>query len=97
MGSRRFVSIRSSYAITHAKPIFPKWRHDVIRCFQRGIGERIPVMMVGLKRDLRKEGEGIIYPQEVSYKMPSRAACGRQWRVRRLIDAGIPHCARATL
>jgi hypothetical protein len=24
-------------------------------------------MMLGLKRDLRKEGEGIIYPQEVRF------------------------------
>jgi hypothetical protein len=42
-----------------------KWRHDVIRYFQHGHGERLPVMMLGLKRDLRKEGEGMIYPQEV--------------------------------
>jgi hypothetical protein len=53
-----------------------KWRHDVIRYFQRGIGERIPVMMVGLKRDLRKEGEGIIYPQEVSYMNPREPRAG---------------------
>jgi hypothetical protein len=53
-----------------------KWRHDVIRYFQRGIGERIPVMMVGLKRDLRKEGEGIIYPQEVSYMNPREPRTG---------------------
>lgn len=26
----------------------------------------IPVMLLGLKRDLRVEGEGIIYPEEVS-------------------------------
>ena len=45
---------------------FCQWRHDIIRYFQHGQGERIPVMLVGLKRDLRKEGEGIIYPQEVS-------------------------------
>ena len=42
-----------------------QWRNDIIRYFQHGHGERIPVMMLGLKRDLRKEGEGIIYPQEV--------------------------------
>jgi GTPase SAR1 family protein len=53
-----------------------KWRHDVIRYFQRGIGERIPVMMVGLKRDLRKEGEGIIYPQE-SYRIAQELRCDR--------------------
>ena len=26
----------------------------------------IPVMLLGLKRDLRVEGDGVIYPQEVS-------------------------------
>lgn len=26
-------------------------------------------MMLGLKRDLRVEGEGVIYPQEVGYMM----------------------------
>lgn len=31
-------------------------------------------MMIGLKRDLRKEGEEIIYPQEVSdYRLELRA------------------------
>lgn len=74
-----------------------KWRHDVIRYFQRGIGERIPVMMVGLKRDLRKEDESIIYPQEVSYKMPHEPLVGVNGSVGRLIDAVVPHCARATL
>lgn len=29
-------------------------------------------MMLGLKRDLRKEGEGIIYPQEVRSDNPER-------------------------
>ncbi|PKX88582.1 putative Rho-like small GTPase [Aspergillus novofumigatus IBT 16806] len=43
---------------------------------KRGIGERIPVMMVGLKRDLRKEGEGIIYPQE-SYRIAQELRCDR--------------------
>ncbi|KAH1280283.1 hypothetical protein KXX33_001609 [Aspergillus fumigatus] len=55
-----------------------KWRHDVIRYFQHGTGERIPVMMVGLKRDLRKEGEGIIYPQETkSYRIAQELRCDR--------------------
>ncbi|KAL4998303.1 P-loop containing nucleoside triphosphate hydrolase protein [Aspergillus recurvatus] len=52
------------------------WRSDVIRYFQRGEGERIPVMMVGLKRDLRKEGEGIIYPQE-TYRIAQELRCDR--------------------
>ena len=28
--------------------------------------EDVPVMLLGLKRDLRVEGAGVIYPQEVS-------------------------------
>ncbi|KAJ5492887.1 hypothetical protein N7539_001633 [Penicillium diatomitis] len=52
------------------------WRHDIIRYFQRGVGERIPVMMLGLKRDLRKEGEGIIYPQE-TYRIAQELRCDR--------------------
>ncbi|KAE8380983.1 P-loop containing nucleoside triphosphate hydrolase protein [Aspergillus bertholletiae] len=52
------------------------WRHDIIRYFQRGQGERIPVMMVGLKRDLRVEGEGIIYPQE-TYRIAQELRCDR--------------------
>lgn len=32
---------------------------------KRGRGEDIPLMVLGLKRDLRVEGEGVIHPQEV--------------------------------
>ncbi|KAB8259148.1 P-loop containing nucleoside triphosphate hydrolase protein [Aspergillus pseudonomiae] len=52
------------------------WRHDIIRYFQHGQGERIPVMMIGLKRDLRVEGEGIIYPQE-TYGIAQELRCDR--------------------
>ncbi|OJI99904.1 hypothetical protein ASPVEDRAFT_39282 [Aspergillus versicolor CBS 583.65] len=52
------------------------WRSDVIRYFQQGEGERIPVMMVGLKRDLRKPGEGLIYPQE-TYRIAQELRCDR--------------------
>ncbi|PYI25650.1 Rho-like small GTPase [Aspergillus indologenus CBS 114.80] len=52
------------------------WRHDIIRYFQHGYGERIPIMVVGLKRDLRVEGEGIIYPQE-SYRIAQELRCDR--------------------
>ncbi|KAE8138470.1 P-loop containing nucleoside triphosphate hydrolase protein [Aspergillus pseudotamarii] len=52
------------------------WRHDIIRYFQHGQGERIPVMMVGLKRDMRVEGEGIIYPQE-TYRIAQELRCDR--------------------
>ncbi|KAL4779873.1 P-loop containing nucleoside triphosphate hydrolase protein [Aspergillus varians] len=53
-----------------------RWRSDVIRYFQRGEGERIPVMMIGLKRDLRAPGDGIIYPQE-TYRMAQELRCDR--------------------
>ncbi|OOQ87951.1 putative Rho-like small GTPase [Penicillium brasilianum] len=52
------------------------WRNDIIRYFQHGHGERIPVMMLGLKRDLRKEGEDIIYPQE-TYRIAQELRCDR--------------------
>ncbi|KAE8356544.1 P-loop containing nucleoside triphosphate hydrolase protein [Aspergillus coremiiformis] len=52
------------------------WRHDIIRYFQHGQGERIPVMMVGLKRDLRVEGDGLIYPQE-TYRIAQELRCDR--------------------
>ncbi|KAJ0423694.1 P-loop containing nucleoside triphosphate hydrolase protein [Aspergillus carlsbadensis] len=53
-----------------------RWRSDTIRYFQRGEGERIPVMMVGLKRDLRASGEGLIYPQE-TYRIAQELRCDR--------------------
>ncbi|KAJ5792710.1 uncharacterized protein N7503_008688 [Penicillium pulvis] len=53
-----------------------EWRNDIIRYFQHGRGERIPVMMLGLKRDLREEGEGIIYPQE-AYRIAQELRCDR--------------------
>ncbi|BCS22123.1 putative Rho-like small GTPase [Aspergillus puulaauensis] len=53
-----------------------EWRNDVIRYFQQGEGERIPVMMVGLKRDLRKPGAGLIYPQE-TYRIAQELRCDR--------------------
>ncbi|KAJ5760473.1 Rho-like small GTPase [Penicillium odoratum] len=52
------------------------WRNEVSRHFQHGRGERIPVMILGLKRDLRKEGEGIIYPQE-AYRIAQELRCDR--------------------
>ncbi|KAF9893145.1 hypothetical protein FE257_012556 [Aspergillus nanangensis] len=53
-----------------------EWRQDIIRYFQHGHGERIPVMMLGLKRDLRVEGADIIYPQE-TYRMAQELRCDR--------------------
>lgn len=40
------------------------WRKDVVRHYAKD-RENIPVMLLGLKRDLRKEDETTIYPQEV--------------------------------
>ena len=42
------------------------WRKEVTRNYTYK-KEGIPVMMLGLKRDLRVEDENIIYPQEVSW------------------------------
>jgi hypothetical protein len=44
-----------------------QWRNDITRYFQYGHGERLPIMLLGLKRDQRREGPGIIYPQEVCF------------------------------
>ncbi|BCR93741.1 putative Rho-like small GTPase [Aspergillus luchuensis] len=52
------------------------WRNDITRYFQNGYGERIPIMLIGLKRDLRVEREGIIYPQE-SYRIAQELRCDR--------------------
>ncbi|KAJ5240079.1 hypothetical protein N7468_004698, partial [Penicillium chermesinum] len=52
------------------------WRNDITRFFQHGYGERIPVMMLGLKRDLREEGDNLIYPQE-TYRIAQELRCDR--------------------
>ncbi|KAK2789647.1 hypothetical protein FQN52_005986 [Onygenales sp. PD_12] len=58
------------------------WRNDVIRHFQRTPtdgsthGERIPVMVLGLKRDLRVENSTTIYPQE-GYRIAQELRCDR--------------------
>lgn len=64
------VSDRSRDALAGLKG----WRNDITRYFQRGSGECIPVMLIGFKRDLRVEDEGVIYPQEVSYYISPRAS-----------------------
>lgn len=51
-----------------------RWRNDITRYFQHGSGERIPVMMIGLKRDLRGKSDDIIYPQE-SYRIAQEFHC----------------------
>lgn len=53
-----------------------QWRNDITRYFQYGHGERLPVMMIGLKRDLRREGKEIIYPQE-GYRIAQELRCDR--------------------
>ncbi|KAJ6072081.1 hypothetical protein N7499_010095 [Penicillium canescens] len=52
------------------------WRNDITRYFQYGHGERLPIMLLGLKRDLRREGPGIIYPQE-AYRIAQELRCDR--------------------
>ncbi|MCJ1322031.1 hypothetical protein MMC15_007376 [Xylographa vitiligo] len=51
------------------------WRKDAIRNYATQ-DESIPVMLLGLKRDLRVEGEGIIYPQE-GYRIAQEMRCDR--------------------
>ncbi|BCR84719.1 putative Rho-like small GTPase [Aspergillus chevalieri] len=53
-----------------------EWRNEITLHFQHGYGEKIPVMMLGLKRDLRVEGEGVIYPQE-TYRIAQELRCDR--------------------
>lgn len=45
------------------------WRKDVTRHYRR-VDEDVPLMVLGLKRDARVEGEGVIFPQEVSIAVP---------------------------
>lgn len=55
------------YDITDRKSLInvqQVWRKDVIRHYAHS-HEDIPVMLLGLKRDLRVEDEQTIYPQEV--------------------------------
>ncbi|EEA27069.1 hypothetical protein TMatcc_004651 [Talaromyces marneffei ATCC 18224] len=67
-----------AYDISNRKSLdaLKGWRNDVTRYFQRGAGERIPVMMLGLKRDLRVENDEIIYPQE-AYRIAQELHCDR--------------------
>lgn len=41
------------------------WRKVLLRNYARDRDD-VAVMLLGLKRDLRGEGEGVIHPQEVS-------------------------------
>jgi len=66
------VSDRSRNALANLKG----WRNDITRYFQRGPGECIPVMLVGFKRDLRVEDEGVIYPQE-AHRIAQELHCDR--------------------
>lgn len=69
------------------------WRKAVARHHGQG-KEEFPVMLLGLKRDLREEGPGMIDPQEVR----SLLAFERWDRLGRYgtdvgWSAGIPNCA----
>lgn len=49
-------------SLTNAQQV---WRKNATRIYMRDRDD-IPVMLLGLKRDLRVEEDGVIYPQEVS-------------------------------
>ena len=50
------------------------WRKEVTRNYQFR-DEKIPLMLLGLKRDLREEKEGVIYPQEVGTLILTSSGC----------------------
>lgn len=41
------------------------WFRQIVESYMKDRDD-IPIMLLGLKRDLRVEKEGVIYPQEVS-------------------------------
>lgn len=45
-----------------------RWRKEVFIHY-RDDEQRIPVMLLGLKRDLRREEEGMIWPEEVCSRL----------------------------
>lgn len=51
------------------------WRKDVTRNYRQD-GEDVPIMVLGLKRDARVEGEGVLYPQE-GYRIAQEMRCDR--------------------
>ncbi|KAA6414539.1 MAG: hypothetical protein FRX48_01288 [Lasallia pustulata] len=51
------------------------WKKEAGRRYSKGDDE-VPVMLLGLKRDLRREEEGVIYPQE-GYRIAQEMRCDR--------------------
>ena len=51
------------------------WFKKMLECYMRD-REDIPIMLLGLKRDLRKEEEGMIHPQE-GLKVAQELRCDR--------------------
>ncbi|KAL2042566.1 hypothetical protein N7G274_005060 [Stereocaulon virgatum] len=51
------------------------WFKKAVECYMRD-RETIPIMVLGLKRDLRKEDQGVIYPQE-GLKIAQSLRCDR--------------------
>lgn len=51
------------------------WFRRMVECYMKE-KEDIPVMVLGLKRDLRKEDDGVIYPQE-GLKVAQDLRCDR--------------------
>lgn len=77
------------YDISHRRSldnVQQVWRKDVTRHYSYA-NEKIPVMLVGLKRDLRVEEEGMIHPQEVRRPVVPEAT------VHLLRGLGISDCA----
>ena len=65
------------------------WRKDVIRHYSVE-DESIPVMLLGLKRDLREEGADMIDPQEVSALL----TCSHTGSGKLTVAKGLSSCSR---
>lgn len=72
---QRYVRLQSPL-IADCKPISPQWAKEVPRVYPNR--EDLPVLLLGLKRDLRSETDpnGIIYPQE-AYRIAQELRCDK--------------------
>ena len=64
--------INDRRSLTNAAQV---WFPQMVKCYMQE-RENVPVMLLGLKRDLRVEREAVIYPQEVS--SPIRVGSGHR-------------------
>lgn len=44
------------------------WWEQAVKCFLNEREDEVPLMVLGLKRDARREGEGVVLPQEVRFR-----------------------------